>query len=777
MQRSPILTRSRSRRAVTATSTSAAPTTSLVSLIKQEIILNTISSFLRIKDILILNRLNHAVNRQVNKSLYNLLWQEKCFQHFPNEAKKISKTQTQVDWYQFYQHLYIKCYDGTSATTKSVMTFVREGDIALLDKLAESSLKELLDRYLIYIEDQLQYKIFDFPRYLGFFYQTYCLPFFRDENGEIDLLKRDISCNLTAIHWAVMCHQPIEEIAALLSDYDSSNNNNKDLISYLSQILILHVAATAGNVEALKYFINKGVSVNLLDNMSRTALHLAARQSNDKVVAELIKANNSLVHKCDEDNAPAIYYAVERNKLKNASLLIEVNSPVEFYHADGRVRPLCLAIVNEYSDMAQLLIRSGANVNSHNGCHAKTPLHIAAEYGDVNLVDLLLESGAEITAKETEHNDTPLHIAAKNGKIEIVYALLRAGAYVNSENRFEETALHQSVGFSEDIFKMAQNVDTLITSKQYQKWREIDSERCAMINLLIAANANVNACNSKGDTPLHNAAKNFHIDAMYLLINAGADLTKLNRQNLSPLPIENYYPYWVSSWHYQISYYFGMVMARNQYVRSKRYDKLVSHVLAPDKRQNTIDNDFFDAIKSGDITSFDECVANGETINQTNSEGDSPLSVAIDSCQVIIAIKLIARGAKVDEINSRGWAPLHQAAFYDDVTLLEQLMLAGASLLQVTINEEMTAFDVANERQNTEARKYLHSLMAYQHQPMNYRPTLFGAVSQPPKQQPIHLALHGVTAQKVRPSCFKKSSIASRVLCGEVIQEFTSHTQ
>ncbi|MCG8339741.1 MAG: ankyrin repeat domain-containing protein [Cytophagales bacterium] len=56
-----------------------------------------------------------------------------------------------------------------------------------------------------------------------------------------------------------------------------------------------------------------------------------------------------------------------------------------------------------------------------------------------------------------------------------------------------------------------------------------------VVSLLLAAGADVNAKNSKGDTPLHEAAKGGLVEVMRVLIGAGADVNAENKRGNTPL--------------------------------------------------------------------------------------------------------------------------------------------------------------------------------------------------------------------------------------------------
>ena len=55
------------------------------------------------------------------------------------------------------------------------------------------------------------------------------------------------------------------------------------------------------------------------------------------------------------------------------------------------------------------------------------------------------------------------------------------------------------------------------------------------MNVLVAAGAEVNKTNNIGDTPLHNASDNGHLEVVNVLLAAGAEVDKTNNYGDTPL--------------------------------------------------------------------------------------------------------------------------------------------------------------------------------------------------------------------------------------------------
>lgn len=69
-------------------------------------------------------------------------------------------------------------------------------------------------------------------------------------------------------------------------------------------------------------------------------------------------------------------------------------------------------------------------------------LMLASSYGHVELVEFMLKNGAEPGPYVRKNLDTPLHYAAGGGHLEVMQILLDAEADVNARDNFGKTPLH-----------------------------------------------------------------------------------------------------------------------------------------------------------------------------------------------------------------------------------------------------------------------------------------------------------------------------------------------
>lgn len=190
----------------------------------------------------------------------------------------------------------------------------------------------------------------------------------------------------------------------------------------------------------------------------------------------------------------------------NAELMhINSSDAVTFY------TPLTKAIKMQDLDVCKALVACGASINQANSL-CNTPLHIAADTGNEEIVRWLLEQGADCTSIN-RNRFTALDLVRKsNFKIAVLIFLAK-------------------YNFSLDPLQINLPNDSLYTPlTKAVKLGDFD----LAIELINTFNADVNAKNGCGNTPLHMAIDNNHEILRLLLLDLGADLDIANNQAVTP---------------------------------------------------------------------------------------------------------------------------------------------------------------------------------------------------------------------------------------------------
>ncbi|UIP92691.1 ankyrin repeat domain-containing protein [Wolbachia endosymbiont of Anopheles demeilloni] len=148
----------------------------------------------------------------------------------------------------------------------------------------------------------------------------------------------------------------------------------------------------------------------------------------------------------------------------------------------------------------------------------------------------------------------------------------------------------------------------------------------------------VNAKNNHGDTPLHLATKNSHLDVLEKLIKEGANVNERNKYGNIPL-------HWAASY--------------------------------------------------GRLSIVEELIEKGADINAKNNNGNTPLHWAVKSSHLEVAKFLISNHADVNAKNKDGWTSLYFSAAYGNLNIVKLILdksdyvdARGALAVANTLNEE-----------------------------------------------------------------------------------------
>eukprot|EP00438_Fugacium_kawagutii_P035773 Skav230481 [mRNA] locus=scaffold1445:308943:310934:- [translate_table: standard] len=162
--------------------------------------------------------------------------------------------------------------------------------------------------------------------------------------------------------------------------------------------------------------------------------------------------------------------------------------------------------------------------------HSQTPLHLAAKFGQIHCLEPLVGVfGANVLDEE---GNTALHFAAQSGQHLCIGELCDLGASVEKASHFGMSALHvaSESGQSQCVARLLElrvDVEAACSSGKGYLDGTTGMHFAAkghkdIIRLLHEHDADVNATNSFGTTPMHWAARDGHLDCLKLLKDLGA---------------------------------------------------------------------------------------------------------------------------------------------------------------------------------------------------------------------------------------------------------------
>lgn len=250
------------------------------------------------------------------------------------------------------------------------------------------------------------------------------------------------------------------------------------------------LAACKGHVEVVAKLLESGKTKEV---KGLTALHLAAQNGLDQVVAQLVGVAGCDVNARDAEGLTPLHWAAIKGSVSIVSRLVQCGADVNAASADGSL-PLHKAAAANHLEVVEKLIECSSSISfkTVNGC---TALHNAAQSGHIAVCEKLVHSGCPVNAKSTT-GCTALYCAASTGQLEVVDFLLKMSSEVDDPTTSGCTPLHIAAS----------------------------NGHAAVVQLLIDRGADKDFQASNGHTALHNAVTNGHLEVVDTLVDCGCDL-------------------------------------------------------------------------------------------------------------------------------------------------------------------------------------------------------------------------------------------------------------
>jgi len=226
--------------------------------------------------------------------------------------------------------------------------------------------------------------------------------------------KAFIICLLIFCARPLYTMDPPGKIDRSFSDFTGINNTIFDIINddIKSEATILRELARLLN--ANPNLIN---SIDEMDNMRPTLLHLAASHGLNNVIIFLLNGSVTLDYN-------KISWPIER----------ATRLSIDITDANGQT-PLFYAVQAGQTRSTQLLIEGGADSRIARGQSQTTVTHLAAKQGNNRLLEILTIDNPELLSIRDAFGETPLFYAARYGQIDTVKWLIGQGASIYERRR------------------------------------------------------------------------------------------------------------------------------------------------------------------------------------------------------------------------------------------------------------------------------------------------------------------------------------------------------
>ena len=473
----------------------------------------------------------------------------------------------------------------------------------------------------------------------------------------------------TPLHIAIRLKYNIDIIKLLVAKGANIEEKNKRGESALFMAvqaeqneLVQYLASLGGNIHStnaegetpftISFSKNFATFTSLLnstniyskDHTGETTLHIAVKYNTRKEIVQYILEKSTLTNTVNNVGDTSLHIAVNFDNEVLGGLLIEKNADIFLLNEKG-FSPLILAIELGGKRTSWFFNKKTLTAKDENG---NTALHIASQKGYANVIKDMVNNGADINATNN-NNETPLFSALKNDSYHVIKVLLSFAEnqimYISKRDFLGNSPLHicvkEKAYNSAKLLLSTANGNTAFVNLQNQAGSTALHEAAqfgdvTLIKLFLAYNADINAQDNGGKSPLSMAILSSRIEATQLLLLSGSSPVQQDVYGITPL-------------HEAIS------MVQNIYDKSVQL-KIVKMIrqaggnpMARDSQGKTP----FSIVLEKDVSLIDAVLGNDRFLS--DSDGHTPLHLAIiEGVKPNILSFILTKGYPINKRDRQG---------------------------------------------------------------------------------------------------------------------------
>ena len=367
------------------------------------------------------------------------------------------------------------------------------------------------------------------------------------------------------------------------------DRNNKDNT-------IIHLAASKGEVEILKYALENGIPIDQRTYFNLTPLYIAIKENKYEAVEFLIEQGALAERKLDEYNnyGNILYFPIKNKNYKMLELLVNngilLKEDLKIYTNDRKILrfilskgqqnnepqtniqdkeweeaykcikegnlekfkdieysgkdlskmyydgepAICIAVENNRISIVEYLIQKYDCKKMVDSINGRNALHYAAMGPSIKILEILLQNDFNPNELDNDKN-TPINLALCNNYSQpgFVNKLLEKKADPNILNQNNQNSLFfapnlMHIQSIKPLFEKVDNINLQDSAGNTPLHHFLlkSPERYKFISTFLENGANINLVNHKMQTPLHLAILSNDANAVWQILNKGADINQ-----------------------------------------------------------------------------------------------------------------------------------------------------------------------------------------------------------------------------------------------------------